>query len=316
MAEFVLAESVMRYARLAVLIFTSPVFIFSQQNEPEAVFTSDAKLVELHATVSAPDGTLLTNIPESAFRVFEDDVRQEIKVFRHEDAPVSLGLVVDQSASMSDKHARVSAALMTLVAASNPGDEEFVITFNETARLALDFTQNKGKLESALRKIEANGQTALRDALSLGIAHLTRNAKNDRKVLLIVTDGEDNSSVVDLDRLKREARQSGVLIYAIGLLNAGTEREAARAKKDLDTMTFETGGEAFYPAVLGEVDGIARHVAHDLRNQYTIAYSPTNTRQDGTFRRIKLEVTSPADAIVKTRTGYYAASRSDGGDSF
>src|SRR5215469_1981622 len=243
MAEFVLAESVMRYARLAVLIFTSPVFIFSQQNEPEAVFTSDAKLVELHATVSAPDGTLLTNIPESAFRVFEDDVRQEIKVFRHEDAPVSLGLVVDQSASMSDKHARVSAALMTLVAASNPGDEEFVITFNETARLALDFTQNKGKLESALRKIEANGQTALRDALSLGIEHLTRSAKNDRKVLLVVTDGEDNSSVVDLDRLKRQARKSGVLIYAIGLLNASTEREAARAKKDLDTMTFETGGE-------------------------------------------------------------------------
>jgi VWFA-related protein len=306
----------MRYARLSVLTLFGVFAAFSQQNEAETVFTSDAKLVELHATVSAPDGTLLTDIPESAFRVFEDGVRQEIKVFRHEDAPVSLGLVVDQSASMSDKHARVSAALMTLVAASNPGDEEFVITFNETARLALDFTQDKQRLESMLRKIEANGQTALRDALSLGIEHLTRSAKNDRKVLLIVTDGEDNSSVIDLDRLKREARQSGVLIYAIGLLNASTEREAARAKRDLDTMTFETGGEAFYPAVLGEVDGIARHVAHDLRNQYTIAYSPSNAKQDGTFRRIKLEVTAPAQTIVKTRTGYYAASRPETGGSF
>jgi VWFA-related protein len=306
----------MRYARLAVLIFTGAVLAFPQQNEGEAVFTSDAKLVELHATVAAPDGTLLTDIPESAFRVFEDGVRQEIKVFRREDAPVSLGFVVDQSASMSDKHARVSTALMTLVSASNPGDEEFVITFNESAKLALDFTQDQARLGAVLRKIEANGQTALRDALSLGIEHLTRSAKNDRKVLIIVTDGEDNSSVIDLDRLKREARQSGVLIYAIGLLNASTEREAARAKKDLDTMTFETGGEAFYPAVLGEVDGIARHVAHDLRNQYTIAYSPTNTKQDGTFRHIKLEVTSPAEAIVTTRTGYYAASRPATGGSF
>jgi VWFA-related protein len=306
----------MRYARLAFLTLICAVIALSQQIEGETVFTSDAKLVELHATVAAPDGTLLTDIPQSSFRVFEDGVPQEIKVFRREDGPVSLGLVVDQSASMSDKYARVSAALMTLVAASNPGDEEFVITFNESAKLALDFTQDRDRLESVLRKIEANGQTALRDALSLGIEHLTRSAKNDRKVLLVVTDGEDNSSVVDLDRLKRQARQSGVLIYAIGLLNASTEREAARAKKDLDTMTFETGGEAFYPAVLGEVDGIARHVAHDLRNQYTIAYSPTNTKQDGTFRHIKLEVTSPLNAIVTTRTGYYAASRPDAGDSF
>ena len=306
----------MRYARLAVLIFTGTVLAFPQQNEGEAVFTSDAKLVELHATVAAPDGTLLTDIPESAFRVFEDGARQDIKVFRREDAPVSLGFVVDQSASMSDKHARVTAALMTLVSASNPGDEEFVITFNESAKLALDFTQDQARLGTVLRKIDANGQSALRDALSLGIEHLTRSAKNDRKVLIIVTDGEDNSSVMDLDRLKREARQSGVLIYAIGLLNASTEREAARAKKDLDTMTFETGGEAFYPAILGEVDAIARHVAHDLRNQYTIAYSPTNAKQDGTFRHIKLEVTSPPDAIVTTRTGYYAASRPASGGSF
>lgn len=278
--------------------------------DSETIFKSDARLVELHATVTSADGTLLTNLPQSAFRVFENDVPQEIKVFRREDAPVSLGLIVDQSASMEDKHARVAAALLSLVRASNPGDEEFVIDFNEVPKLALDLTQDEHKLEATLRDIKAAGQTALRDAVAMGIDHLSRKAKNDRKVLVVVTDGEDNSSVESLERLKRLADQSGVLIYAIGLLNDASEREAIRAKKDLDMMTFETGGEVFYPKVLAEVDGIATHVARDLRNQYTIAYSPANQQQDGTFRRIKLEVTSPPGVIVRTRSGYYATPHS------
>jgi Ca-activated chloride channel homolog len=116
---------------------------------------------------------------------------------------------------------------------------------------------------------------------------------------------------MNLDRLTREAEQHGVLVYAIGLLNDSNEREAARARKDLDTLVAATGGEAFYPKELDEVDGIAKHVAHDLRNQYTIAYIPTDQRQDGTFRRIKLAVTSPPDAIVKTREGYYASSHGE-----
>jgi len=284
-----------------------------QQPEFEAVFTSDSKLVELHATVTGPDGTLLTDLPRSAFKVFENDIPQEIKVFRHEDAPVSLGLIVDNSASMTDKHARVAAALLTLVRASNPGDEEFVMEFNETPRIVQDFTQDTEQLADKLRKADAGGQTALRDAVSMGIAHIARSGKNDRKVLVVVTDGEDNSSGLDLARLTREAEQRGVLVYAIGLLNDSNEREAARARKDLDTLTAATGGEAFYPKELDEVDGIAKHVAHDLRNQYTIAYSPTDQRLDGTFRRIKLVVTAPPDAVVRTREGYYASSRGDSG---
>ena len=275
--------------------------------DSDTIFKSDARLVELHATVTAADGQLLTNLPESAFRVFENDAPQQIKVFRREDAPVSLGLIVDQSASMEDKHARVAAALLSLVRASNPGDEEFVIDFSDAPKLELDFTQDTQKLETTLRDIKAYGQTALRDAVAMGIEHVSRKGKNDRKVLVVVTDGEDNSSVLTLERLKRLAQESGVLIYAIGLLNDATAREAVRAKKDLDTITTETGGEVFYPQVLADVDGIATHVAHDLRNQYTIAYSPTNQQQDGTFRRIKLEVTSPPGALAKTRSGYFAS---------
>ncbi len=299
----------MRYKNLLIVTIVSTFAAIASAQQPgaDAVFTSDSKLVELHASVTGPDGALLTELPRSAFQVFENDVPQEIKVFRHEDAPVSLGLIIDNSASMTDKHARVAAALLTLVHASNPGDEEFVMEFNEAPKLLQEFTQDQVQLAEKLKRADASGATALRDALSMGIAHVTRLGKNDRKVLVIVTDGEDNSSHLDLARLTREAQQHGVLVYAIGLLNDANERESAHAKKDLDTLTKATGGEAFYPKVLDEVDGIAKHVAHDLRNQYTIAYIPADQKQDGTFRRIKLVVTSPANAVARTREGYYAA---------
>lgn len=278
----------------------------AQEADSEAVFKSDARLVELHATVTDLQGHLLTDLHQNDFKVFENGVSQRIKVFRMEDAPVSLGLIVDNSASMRGKRAKVAAALLTLVRASNPGDEEFVLNFSERPAMAQDFTQDIQKLESTLAKIDSNGPTAMRDALSMGLEHLKRLAKNDKKVLLVVTDGEDNSSVETLTRLSREAQQSGVLIYAIGLLNDDDARETARAKRDLDMLAHGTGGEVFYPKELSEVDGIARQVAHDLRNQYTIAYSPSDPKQDGTFRTIGVTVATPAEAVVRTRTGYYA----------
>jgi Ca-activated chloride channel homolog len=282
------------------------------QEDTEAVFKSDARLVELHATVTDPQGHLLTDLHQSDFKVFENGVAQEIKVFRLEDAPVSLGLIIDNSASMRSKRAQVAAALLTLVHASNPDDQEFVMNFSERPVMAQDFTRDIQKLESTLGKIDSSGPTAMRDALSMGLEHLKRLAKNDKKVLLVVTDGEDNSSVETLTRLSREAQQSGVLIYAIGLLSDDDEdaRATIRARRDLDMLTRETGGEVFYPKELAEVDGIAQHVAHDLRNQYTIAYIPSNQNQDGTFRTIKVIVSTPADTAVRTRTGYYAPGKS------
>jgi len=289
-----------------VAIFILTALLCAAQEDTETLFKSDARLVELHATVTGPEGHLLTDLHQTDFKVFENGVPQEIKVFRLEDAPVSLGLIIDNSASMRSKRAQVAAALLTLVHASNPDDEEFVMNFSERPVMAQDFTQDIQKLESTLGKIDSNGPTAMRDALSMGLEHLKRLAKNDKKVLLVVTDGEDNSSVETLTRLSREAQQSGVLIYAIGLLNDDDERETIRAKRDLDMLTRETGGEVFYPKELSEVDGIARHVAHDLRNQYTIAYIPSNQSQDGAFRTIKVTVSAPPDAVVSTRTGYYA----------
>jgi Ca-activated chloride channel family protein len=274
-------------------------------DESEAVFRSDTRLVEVHATVTDQSGQLLTNLPKSAFKISENDVPQEIKVFKREDAPVSLGLIIDNSASMLVRRDQVNAAALKLVQASNKEDEVFVMTFNDKIALVQDFTHNIAQLEKSLKKIESTGATAMRDALSLGLEHLKRLARNDKKVLLVVTDGEDNSSFEDLAKVVRQAQQDGILIYAIGLLTEETERSTAVAKHDLDTLTVATGGEVFYPKDLSEVGGIAEHVAKDLRNQYTIAYNPVNQAQDGTFRRIKLTVDVPG-AKVQTRSGYFA----------
>jgi Ca-activated chloride channel homolog len=273
--------------------------------DSDAIFTSDTRLVELHATVTDQKNQLITNLPESAFKVYENDVQQEIKVFRREDAPVSLGVIIDKSASMTPRRAQVAEAALKLVQASNKQDEVFIMTFNDKPALVQDFTHDVGKLESVLKKIDSTGATAMRDALLLGIDHMKRLATNDKKALLVVTDGEDNSSLTSHDRIVRAAQQAGVLIYAIGLLTDETERSAAVAKRDLDALTFATGGEVFYPKELSEVDAIAEHVAKDLRNQYTIAYNPTNQALDHTFRKIKVTVDRP-DAKVQTRSGYFA----------
>jgi len=249
----------------------------------------------------------VTNLPQYVFRVFENDVPQEITLFKREDAPISLGLLIDASASMRDKREKVAKAALTLVRASNPSDEVFIMGFHDKPWIAQDFTRNIGEMETALNGIELGGATAMRDALSLALHHAKRLGTNDKKAILVVTDGEDNSSSVELDQLVRESQQTGVLIYAIGLLNDATPAESARAKRDLDALTTATGGKVFYPKDVAEVDSIAQAVAHDLRNQYTIGYTPSNTKQDGTYRRIKVIVNSPPNVTVKTRTGYYAS---------
>jgi len=280
--------------------------------ESEAVFRSDTRLVEVHATVTDENGRLLSDLPRSAFRIYENDVPQGIKMFRREDAPVSLGLIIDNSASMLMRRAQVAAAALDLVRASNKEDEVFIMTFNDKPALVQDFTHDIRQLETSLNKIDSTGATAMRDALALGVEHLRRLAKNDKKVVLVVTDGEDNSSLERLDRVVRAAQQDGILIYAIGLLTSETEKSAALAKQDLDALTLATGGEVFYPKALSEVNDISEHVARDLRNQYIIAYNPTDQRRDGTFRRIRVTVDVPG-AMVKTRTGYFADAPSDQG---
>jgi Ca-activated chloride channel family protein len=276
------------------------------QEPSGAIFRADTRLVVLHASVLDRNGNLVTNLPRSAFRVFEDGVEQQIKIFRREDVPVSLGLVIDNSGSMRDKRLKVEAAALALVKASNPQDEVFIVNFNDDAYLDVDFTGDIKKMEEGLARIDSRGGTAMRDALNLSIEHLKEKAKRDKKVILVVTDGNDNTSEITLERLVQRAQQSEVLIYAIALLSEEDKREARRAKRALDAITQATGGQAYYPRELDEVNKISLQVAHDIRSQYILAYSPTNQTLDGSFRQIRVTVNGPNRPVVRTRTGYYA----------
>jgi VWFA-related protein len=270
------------------------------------LYRLDAKLVLLHASVVDKNGRLLTNIPQSAFKVFEDGVEQPLRLFRREDVPVSMGIIVDNSGSMSNKRSRVAAAALELVKQSNPEDEVFIVNFNDDAHFDQPLTSDIKKLEAGLARMEARGGTAMRDALSKSINYLKKNGKKDKKVLVVITDGNDNSSDVTLDQVLRQARDSEVLIYAVGLLNEEEAREAKSAQKALKALVDASGGLDYYPKSISDVQEITPRVAHEIRNQYILGYTSSNQALDGTFRQIKVTVTGFGRPTVRTRNGYYA----------
>jgi len=284
------------------------------QNEKPTIFRSDTRLVILHATVVDKNGRFLTNLPREAFTVLENGAQQQIQTFRREDVPVSMGLVIDNSGSMRNKRAKVEAAALAMVKDSNRDDEVFIVNFNDEAFMdnpnGKPFTNDIREMEQALRRIDARGGTAMRDAIKMAIDHVKEKGRKDKKVLVAVTDGNDNSSLIALANLVRLARQSEVLIYAVGLLSEEERGEARRAQKALATLAEATGGAAYFPKELAEVDRIAHQVARDIRNQYTMVYTPSNIAMDGTFRQIKVNVKAPGNPVVRTRSGYYATERS------
>jgi len=270
------------------------------------VIRVDTRLVVLHATVVDKNGHLITTLPETAFQVFENGVAQQIKVFKREDVPVSMGLVIDNSGSMREKRAKVEAAALALVKESNPQDEVFIVNFNDEAFLDKDFTNDPKELQEGLARIDSRGGTAMRDAIRMSIDHLKEKAKKDKKVLVVVTDGNDNSSLISLENLVKSAQDSGVLIYSVGLLSEEEKREAKRCRRALEELSAVTGGESYFPKELAEVDRVAHQVARDIRSQYTLAYTPLNASLDGSFRQIKVTASGPGRPVVRTRSGYYA----------
>lgn len=279
----------------------------SESQEPDTIFRSDTRLVSLNVTVVDKQNHLVTNLPQSAFQIYENGVLQPVKLFKREDVPVSMGLIVDNSGSMRDKRQKVESAAVALVRDSNPQDEVFVVNFNDEAYLDSDFTSDIKVMEQGLTKIDSRGGTAMRDALRMSIDHLKDKAKRDKKILLVITDGNDNASMISLDSLVRQAQQTDTIIYAIGLLSEEEKKEARKAKRALDTLVESTGGQVFYPKDASEVDKIAHQVAHDIRNQYSIAYTPTNLALDNSFRTVKVTVKAPGNPTARTRSGYYAS---------
>jgi VWFA-related protein len=306
----------MRFSSLlpAGMAAVAAVALFAQNpaavSPGDPVFRAYTREVPLYLTVTDRKGHYVTDLKQSAFKVFEDGVEQPIRAFRYEDVPVSMALVIDNSGSMRDKRRAVEAATLALVKDSNPQDECFVINFNEEAYLDVDFTSDIEKLRIGLERIDSRGQTAMREAVRLAIEHLQKKAKRPKKVVMVVTDGNDNFSERDfgMEKLIQLASRDDVLVYAIGLLDQEIKSEARKAKRALNELVQSTGGEVFYPEKLSEVDDIAHQVARDLRNQYFIGYTPLNEALDGTFRRVKVTVKGPGKPVARTRPGYWANS--------
>ncbi len=291
---------------ISPVLLSAAAALFAQTSGDDAVFRTDTHLVVLHASVVDKSGKLVTNLGQNAFKVYENGSEQTIKVFRREDVPVSLGILIDDSGSMREKRAKVGAAALALVKASNPQDEVFIVNFNDEAYLDVPFTNDIQKLQEGLQKIDSRGGTAMRDAISMSIDYLKDKGKKDKKVILVVTDGNDTASLETLEKLVQKARQSEILIYAIGILGEEEPRESKKAQRALKALTEASGGMVYYPKLLPEVEKLSLDVAQEIRNQYTIAYSPSIQALDGSFRQIKVTVNGPGRPSVRTRNGYYA----------
>jgi Ca-activated chloride channel homolog len=269
-------------------------------------------LVVLHTSVLDDRGKFVEGLTEDNFRVYEDKVEQKLSIFKREDIPVSMGLVIDNSGSMRDKRPRVNEAALTLVQNSNPQDEAFVVNFNDDFYLDLDkdFTSSIPELKEALERIDARGSTALYDAIIGSLDHLKKGNK-EKKVLLIVTDGEDNTSRSSLEKTIREIQKTDTVIYTIGLLGQENKKSAKTAKRALTEIAAASGGVAYFPENVEDVHAICEQVAHDIRHQYTLAYYPSNTARDGSFRNVHVDVIPPrghGKLVARTRNGYYAPS--------
>jgi VWFA-related protein len=277
------------------------------------VLHTNVEEVILNATV-LEGSQLVQTLKKENFQVFEDGNKQNIISFQHTDLPVSIGLVVDNSGSMSKKRPAVNKAALDLVEASNPEDEAFVVNFSDEAYIDQEFTANVNKLRDGLGHIESRGGTALYDAVVASADKLVADAKRPKQVLVLITDGEDNASTLTLDQTIRRVQElSGPVIYTIGLLfgDEMSHAEVRHARRALELLSNETGGIAFFPKSIEQVDEIAAEVARDIRSQYTIGYHSTKPSSEPGFRRVQVTAEAPGAGkmTVRTRTGYFPASR-------
>ena len=271
----------------------------------------EVNLVVLHATVRNAAGGFVSGLQEPDFRVYEDGRPQTIRLFRHEDAPVAVGLIVDNSGSMVRKRTDVAVAALAFVRSSNPADQIFIVNFNEHATFGLPdstpFSADGSELVAALMGVPASGKTALYDAIEAGLDHL-KKATYSKKALIVVSDGGDNASAHTLNDVLQDAGRSDAMIYTIGLLDEYDRESNPRALKQ---VARATGGEAFFPKETKAVIAICRGIAQDIRNQYTIGYAPDNNNLDGGYRRIRVIIAGRRGGhlSVRTREGYIASPR-------
>ncbi|MBI3951585.1 MAG: VWA domain-containing protein [Acidobacteria bacterium] len=295
-----------------------------QQRMPDTVELS-SELVALDVAVVDQANHPVSTLKQEDFTVYEDNVRQRISFFSEEEAPASIGLVIDTSRSMAPKLNEVIAAALRLIRESHQEDEFFVVEFKAEAELIQDFTKNIDEIEDALNDLVAHGQTALLDAVYLSVQHAQKHGKHRRKAVVLITDGEERDSYYTEKQIMEALRESDVQVYVIGFTQGldadrynifrGTGkrklgRREKRARNLLDDLAEVTGGRAFYPESLSQLDPIAQTIARDLRTQHIIGYYPTNAERDSTWRSVRVEVKPDAKGnkrIARARSGYYAA---------
>ena len=276
-----------------------------ETNSPFQISVS-LDLVLLPTTVLNKKGGFATDLHQEDFDIFEDNVRQTVRLFRSDDIPVTVGLVIDHSGSMQHKMPDVLTAADAFVRSSNPEDQMFVVNFNERVTLGLlpgtPFTDQASELETAIRRAPASGETALYDAVDVAVEKLKSGNRN-KKVLVVISDGGDNASVIDMHQILTKAEQSDVLVYAVGIFD---DSDPDQKPAVLKRLAHETGGEAFFPANLSEIPGICENIAKEIRHQYTLGYVSTNSRSGGR-RAVRVVAHAPGrDLTVRTRSGYIA----------
>ena len=274
--------------------------------EPEFTLNVNVDLVELSVTVLDASDRHVTGLEAVNFEIFEDSVQQDVSLFLHEDRPVSLGLVIDNSRSMERKKARVDMAAVSFVRLSNPQDEAFLVHFDDTVRLAQEFTSDIGVLEETLESISPYGQTSMYDALMTALEKI-KEGRYDEKAILLVSDGADNSSTAVFEQVLESVRQSEAAVYIIGVLNDSAAGQEARIA--LEALSDASGGRAFFPQTVDEIPSLTENIARELRELYTLGYIPTNAGRDGSWRSVRVYVPMPPESPrlkVNYRHGYYA----------
>ena len=269
----------------------------------------DVDLVLVNATVSDPRGRMVTGLRQENFRIWEDKVEQKVEYFSSEDTPMSIGLIFDATESMQDKISRARDAAVSFLKTGNTEDEFFLVTFSQSPRLAEGFTTDISRLQNHMIFTPAKGLTPLFDAVYLGLETM-KSAGNKRKALLLITDGEDNHSRYSFWDIKEFVKEQDVQIFIIGIVNPtedlGPDPNGRAIIEDLAQIS---GGQAFFPDSVDELEDICNKIALELRNQYVLGYHPTNEAKDGKWRKIRLKINTPKglpNFSVHGKSGYYA----------
>jgi Ca-activated chloride channel homolog len=272
----------------------------------------DVELALVNVTVTDPYNRLVTGLEPDNFRVFENNVEQEIRYFSSEEVPISIGVIFDLSGSMSNKVGKAKDAALQFFKTANPQDEFFLVSFNERAELMSTFTNTVEDLQSRLLSLSAKGRTALLDAVYLGLSEM-RTARNGKRALLIISDGGDNNSRYNEKDIKRLVREADTQLYSVGIFDPFEYRsrtpEELNGPSLLTELTELTGGRAFTVENINELPDMAAKIGAELRNQYILGYRPSNKSHDARWRKIKVKLRAPKGLpplSVYAKTGYYA----------